>query len=178
MLDTAQSGHMILSEPLGSPDEHTTSWSASSQLASDPALPGVRFRVDSGPYRVLIDAAQLPSKPVLEAIRRAAELLQLPRGWNSYDAAPISQESLREALTFLLEAATTIPNLASPAVVPTAPGGIQLEWHQGGVDIEVEFCPDIPPSWFAEDVASGETADEVLAPNDAALRVWLARASD
>ncbi len=178
MFDTAQSGHMVLSEPLGSPDEHTTSSSASSQLASGPAPPGVQFRVVSGPYRVLIDAPRLPSKSVLEAIRRAAELLQLPRGWNSYDAAPVSQESLREALTFLLEAATTIPNLASPAVVPTAPGGIQLEWHQGGVDIEVEFNPDDPPSWYAEDVASGETAEEVLAPNDATLRVWLARASD
>ena len=26
-----------------------------------------------------------------------------------------------------------------PSVVPTEPGGVQLEWHIGGVDIEIEF---------------------------------------
>lgn len=113
----------------------------------------------------------------VEAIRQAAGLLQLLRDWDSYGARPISQESLKEALAFLLEAAAIIPNLASPAVVPTAPGGIQLEWHQGGVDIEVEFDPDAPASWYAEEVEGAETAEEVLAPNDATLRAWLARAS-
>ena len=132
----------------------------------------------SQPYSVLIEAPQHPSKPVQEAIRQAVELLQLPRNWDSYGTARVSKESLGEALKFLLQAGEVLPSLASPVVVPTAPGGIQLEWHQGGVDIEVEFKPGFPPSWYAEDVASGESEEETLAKNDSALNEWLARASD
>jgi hypothetical protein len=30
---------------------------------------------------------------------------------------------------------------AAPTLVPTNGGGIQLEWHQNGVDLEVRFEP-------------------------------------
>lgn len=59
-------------------------------------------------------------------------LLALKAGWDSYGAKTITQESIDAAKQFL----------TSLHVVPTNKGGIQLEWHSCGVDVEVEFGPD------------------------------------
>jgi len=56
------------------------------------------------------------------------KLLQLPRDWNSYDALPIDIRAIR-----------TAENIQA---VPTNIGGVQLELHAGGVDVEVEIAPD------------------------------------
>jgi len=31
------------------------------------------------------------------------------------------------------------PNALAPTIVPTLQGGVQLEWHRNGADIEIEF---------------------------------------
>src|SRR5262245_45803740 len=61
-------------------------------------------------------------------------ILGLARGWDSYDARPVARRSAQNALTFLARfvEATTAP----PAVVPLSDGGVQLEWHRGGLDVE------------------------------------------
>lgn len=76
------------------------------------------------------------------AIHQASELVQLPEGWDSYEAKPVSSQAARAAIAFLVKAASAVPNLPVPAVVPTVPGGIQLEWHRQGVDLEIEFKQD------------------------------------
>lgn len=111
-------------------------------------------------------------KPV---IQRAAELARLPRGWNSYDASPISAAVLQRTLGFLLEYVAS--GVDHPALVPTVRGGLQLEWHDNGVDVEVEITPDGSVSFFAEDGTTGETDDVSLTGNEDRMRQWLTRAS-
>ena len=57
-----------------------------------------------------------------------AELSALSDGWDSYNAEPISQ--------------VAIYRLESFSVVPMSNGGIQLEAHRDGWDIEIEIDPD------------------------------------
>lgn len=56
---------------------------------------------------------------------RLNELASLVQDWDSYGAGPIDRSALRtaDALTF----------------VPTPHGGIQIELHAGGIDLEIEI---------------------------------------
>lgn len=56
------------------------------------------------------------------------ELKELPANWDSYGAVTITEAALNTAnnLTF----------------VPLSNGGIQIELHTGGVDMELEIHPD------------------------------------
>lgn len=65
------------------------------------------------------------------------QLLKLEPGWDSYGGSPIDPKCVALALKFV---STILPNdTSAPAVVPTSQGGVQLEWHTGGVDLEIEF---------------------------------------
>ena len=68
--------------------------------------------------------------------RSLQEALQLPENWNSYGARPVDPELAASALKLLIMVA---PNDAPPPiVVPTTQGGILLEWHMRGIDLEIE----------------------------------------
>ncbi len=64
------------------------------------------------------------------------ELLTLAPNWDSYGAKAIRVESVMAAIDLL----RAIMHDASPApaVVPTPRGFVQLEWHCGGRDLEIE----------------------------------------
>ena len=67
-------------------------------------------------------------------------LLRLEFNWDSYGALTVSPRAVCAALRFL---ARELPAGAPlPSFVPTVDGGIQLEWHVGGIDIELRFTED------------------------------------
>ena len=70
-------------------------------------------------------------------IRRLNELLGLQRNWDSYGADPIKLVSVETALDLLSVVIDYGTPLAS--IVPTPEGGVQLEWHIRGVDLEIEI---------------------------------------
>jgi hypothetical protein len=75
-----------------------------------------------------------------EVIKKAGELLHLKPNWNSYGGKPIQKKAMAAALAFL-ERMMQAPT-PRPQMVPTSQGGVQLEWHERGIDIEIEFYPD------------------------------------
>ena len=112
---------------------------------------------------------------LLPVIKRVAQLMALPRGWNSYDASPVSDSALRRTVEFLVEYVAVGFDL--PVVVPTVHGGLQLEWHCNGVDIEVEVASDGHVAYFAEDDTMGEPVAVNLAGNEDRIKYWLTRTS-
>jgi hypothetical protein len=72
-----------------------------------------------------------------EAIRR---LTTLPPNWNSYGARAVQPPIVQSAIELLHEIVRR--DTPCPSVVPTARGGIQLEWHTRGIDLEIEL--DLP----------------------------------
>ena len=64
---------------------------------------------------------------------RLKELLDLPQGWDSYGAGCIDPKAV-DAASRLLDVLDH-----DPAVIPTSHGGIQLEWHRDGLELEVEI---------------------------------------
>jgi hypothetical protein len=96
---------------------------------------------------------QLPSGSLLITLRPDAEepgwlvpaigllsrLGSLPENWDSYGARSISLHSVAGVLTLLGRLMTdTTPR---PALVPTRNGGIQIEWHTKGIDLEIQVSP-------------------------------------
>lgn len=124
--------------------------------------------VPMGIERAILDVLM----PVIE---RMAELVALPRGWDSRAASRISDTALRRTIEFLLE--YVADGVDCPVVVPTVRGGLQLEWHNNGVDVEVEVGPDGHVSCLAEDRLSEEPVEVGLAGNEGWIRRWLKRAS-
>jgi len=99
--------------------------------------------------------------PTVQAL---SELLKLSSGWNSYGARPVDIGLVRSALELM--AATMRPDTPPPSVVPTSRGGVQLEWHLGGIDLEVEV---LAPGHFSvayEDSGDGDDWEAELRGSD------------
>ena len=63
---------------------------------------------------------------------RLAELALLLPNWDSYDATVIGDQALLGCRAFM----------ESVSLVPTSKGGVQMEWHALGLDLEIEIAPD------------------------------------
>jgi hypothetical protein len=74
------------------------------------------------------------------ALDRISSLTALAVGWNGYDAIEVKADMAIDAATFL--ATVAFPGIAAPSITPLADGGVQVEWHRGGLDIEVVFSDD------------------------------------
>jgi hypothetical protein len=77
---------------------------------------------------------------VLDQIRN---LRNLEAGWDSYDAAPVSDEAMKLALHCVYEARSFGLGYPEPIVGPTADGGVELIWQRPGREEEVHaiFSP-------------------------------------
>lgn len=68
---------------------------------------------------------------------KCGEFLGLPENWNSYRSKPIDPTLIEEGLRVL--AMVLGPTTRAPDLVPTAWGGVQLEWHDPDRDLEIEI---------------------------------------
>ena len=119
-----------------------------------------------------VDEGGLP--PWLEpAIDELKALVQLPNDWNSYGARPVARWAAEETLIVLLE--TMDSATPQPIVVPTNRGGVQLEWHTEGIDLEIEILGSGQYSVLFEDRQSGDEWEQELArPHLEPIRAALA----
>ena len=73
----------------------------------------------------------------VEVVRRVVNLLDMPEGWDSYGATKIKKDAGMFALEILNKVMR--PRTPIPQIVPTAAGGIQIEWHEKGIDLEIDI---------------------------------------
>ena len=65
-----------------------------------------------------------------------ADLLWLPGNWDSYGALPVDRSHVHAMLDVL--ALVMRDNTPVPSVCPTNLGGVLVEWHERGIDLEIE----------------------------------------
>ncbi|NUN51598.1 MAG: hypothetical protein HUU06_02270 [Planctomycetaceae bacterium] len=75
-------------------------------------------------------------------VAHLGDILALEANWDSYASPRIDRGATSAALVALLSLASISPEAPAPFVVPTSRGGVQLEWHEQGVDLEIEIRPD------------------------------------
>jgi hypothetical protein len=93
--------------------------------------------------------AQPERKWQIEVQQRLFKLTQLPQGWDGYSASPIRRDTgffALEVLNKIVRGRTPIPQ-----VVPSSVGGIQLEWHEKNIDLELHIVePYKAELWFQD----------------------------
>lgn len=98
-------------------------------------------------------------------MRGLADLLTLPVNWDTYGAPPIEWIVAKQAFQLMSD----ILDVEDPApwVVPMSNGGIQLEWHENGSDLEIEIEPEgiAHGYWFHEETEK-EVSLEVPKDNE------------
>jgi hypothetical protein len=77
------------------------------------------------------------------AERRLNEVIRLPVGWDGHQGKPVEATIATYAFG-LLEALLTMPGVPLPSITPLSYGGLVLEWHRKGWDVEIEI--DAPSS--------------------------------
>ena len=108
----------------------------------------------------------------LPAVQACAELLHLPQDWNSYGARPIDPAAVASALQLLLN--IMHPDTPLPLFIPTNRGGIHLEWHTHGMDLEVEQLSKDQLYIYGEDHQHGTEWEEESTSDLEPLRACLA----
>jgi len=71
------------------------------------------------------------------ALGRVGEMRRLATNWDSYGATQVLPQVIAAAAEILRE--LTQRRTPLPAIVPTADGSVQLEWHTRGIDLEVRW---------------------------------------
>ncbi|GJM23623.1 MAG: hypothetical protein DHS20C16_00380 [Phycisphaerae bacterium] len=89
-----------------------------------------------GDYGSLVVSVQAPPPNwVIPTLQAMGELLELRTDWDSYGAKRINPSHVIAAINLLTLVMTE--NIPIPSVVPTSCGGVQLEWHTNGIDLEI-----------------------------------------
>ena len=102
--------------------------------------------------------------------------LHLESGWDSYGAPTPRREAVVAAYELLMMIAD--PRTPAPQAVPTSRGGVQLEWHEYGIDLEVEVHSAFRFDVFYANSSTGETSEEELMADLTPLRTWIERLSE
>jgi hypothetical protein len=109
-------------------------------------------------------------------LRTLGNLFLLPASWDSYRAHAPDPSCVLAAWRLLT--AVMRDDSPVPAVVPTVRGGVQLEWHRNGVDLEIEI---VAPREFVvslEAEASGEAWEKTLTEDLTELAALMDRIAD
>jgi hypothetical protein len=119
-----------------------------------PALTTSRFRPkwESGASNaVAFSTASYPLEPTSPAwlqptIQSFLDLLQLPQDWDGYGANQMHEQIVQQALLLLVDVMDN--GAPPPSVVPLSDGGVQVEWHRHGRNLEIEFPADEPAGFY------------------------------
>ena len=76
-----------------------------------------------------------------DVVNSLNSLLVLEDNWDSYGAQKIDAKATIAAIQVLLSVMEE--ETPQPSIVPTPLGGVQLEWHRFGIDLEVEITPSM-----------------------------------
>lgn len=80
-------------------------------------------------------------------------LLRLPPGWNSHNAAPVPPDAAATALDIVVRA--LLEGAPYPHITPLSSGGLQVEWHEPDLEIEVAIDHEGVVTVWSNDAQTG-----------------------
>jgi hypothetical protein len=122
----------LVEEDLFMPSSPVQSTDAYGFLAADSR----KVRIEFHPHGQGTQSHDIDLWWLKEVGDRLQTLVALPANWNSHGARRVTVQAVRTALVVLVNVMAA--NSRMPTIVPTVRGGLQLEWHGGGIDLEIE----------------------------------------
>lgn len=89
----------------------------------------------------------------ISVLDRLVELHELPADWDHHGAEPVDVNDIGAALGVLNQ--IMAPDTPPPAIVPISGGGLQMEWHRAGLDVEIVIGLDQEDGLYFCEVNSG-----------------------
>ena len=111
-----------------------------------------------------------------EALQKLGALMDLRSGWDGHVGKPISSVAL--SYTFNILGHIMQPGVPLPSITPLSYGGVQLEWHRKGWDLEIEIVGAGKIQVFARDIQSGEESELELGADLSALSGHIDKVKD
>lgn len=146
------------------PDLHTDSQGLAATPVIDTVLGVVRLLE---PKAMPAPTAGAPVRDwFVASVHRLEGVVELKENWDASGSPAPSASSLLAAIRVFCAVAPELP--PQPAVVPVLGGGLQLEWHIGSRELEIEVLPEGDCAYLTVD---GGQTDEGLCPADAAERL-------
>jgi hypothetical protein len=106
--------------------------------------------------------------------RRFDELATLLEDWDAEGSSRVDASALSAAWRFAEQALRA--QLPTPEVFPVADGSVQLEWHAGPVELEIEIAPGGGTAAFVcDDDQARQEIDGLLPRDEPRLGLALAR---
>lgn len=124
------------------------------------------------------DVARVEVEPEWRKIvqRRLREIETLPARWDCYGARrvnPLLSPQVVGTLHKLMRSESPIPD-----VVPTVRGGIQVEWHAGEFDIELEFVTPSQIEVYALDLRTNQVSEFAVTYDVGAVAMLVSEMTD
>jgi len=142
-------------------DPQTGAASASGALASFPSTPESLGAFPK--FRSLYEAGA-PEVWQMKAVKKLTELYSLESGWDGNGAPAISMSAGMFGLTVLQQ--VMLPRTPIPEIVPSSSGGVQFEWHEGGIDLELHISAPYECELWFDDHRSGLEPVSIELSND------------
>ena len=115
-------------------------------ISSWPTEPPQSWSAERATLTVEVSRATMRSEWFHHLLWRLRSLLDLRPDWNGYGERAVHPASAKRVVALLNEISYVGE---TPAVVPLSDGGLQLEWHREGRNLEVEVPPSGPAvAWF------------------------------
>jgi hypothetical protein len=104
-------------------------------------------------------------------LQQVQSVAALPPNWDSYGGEALTFEAALASLGFLADQLKE--SAVPPSIVPSSTGGLQLEWHRRGCDLEITFGPAGAFSASFENSKEGswEMTEESIEPDRLAAAV-------
>jgi len=99
---------------------------------------------------------------VVAALSMLDRLGRLPPGWDGHAARPVAIGVLEAVGRFVRSGALDQAPAAELQLVPTAQGGLQLEWHTRDLDLVLECEPSGAVSYYVSDELSGKEEEGLV----------------
>ena len=114
----------------------------------------------------------LRSSPWMRELNsRFNDIVSLPRGWDGYAGAPVSFSTAQFAAQMIER--LWVPDVPTPSIIPGTDGSVQIEWHAGGYDIELDVLDPSEVEAYRLNKASGEVDKIKIESDFSEIAQWI-----
>jgi hypothetical protein len=96
----------------------------------------------------------------ITVLNKLLEITRLRANWDGYGGPAVTSDTAWFAIGVLSQ--VMLPRTPVPQVVPSSVGGVQIEWHTGGIDLEFHIIAPYECELWFDDNRAGNAVSKIL----------------